>query len=282
MSTSRIIWLIGFVVSVGCIQRNQQEDVGKLTPERLTGGVFTDTTILNDTTTMIFIEAGSFKPLFGANDSLILIPSFHMDQHAVTNEQYIQFLKRKPHWRKSKVRHIFADENYLKDWRNDTTPPDYQTPNSPVTNISWFAASAYCECIGKELPTVNQWEYVGAAGKTKPDERKEENYNKNILTWYKSPEKAGASIYSTQDNFYKIWDMHGLIWEWTYDFNEVMLTGESRSDVSTDNSLFCGSGSVGATDLMNYAAFMRYAFRGSVKANYSIKNLGFRCVKNIK
>ena len=31
---------------------------------------------------------------------------------------------------------------------------------------------------------------------------------------------------------------------------------------------------------MNYAAFMRYAFRGSLKANYSTRNLGFRCAKD--
>lgn len=282
MISCRYIWLIGFVVSVGCIQRHQQEDVGKLTPERLTGDVFTDTTIQIDTTTMVQIEEGNFKPLFGSTDSTILIPSFDMDQHAVTNSQYIEFLKRKPDWRKSKVRRIYIDENYLNDWKNDTIPPDYQTLNSPVTNISWFAAKTYCECIGKDLPTVNQWEYVAAAGKLKPDERKDESYNKNILKWYQSPKEIGAGIYSTQSNFYNIWDMHGLIWEWTYDFNEVMLSGESRRDVSTDNDLFCGSGSIGATDLMNYAAFMRYAFRGSVKANYSIKNLGFRCVKNKK
>ena len=52
-------------------------------------------------------------------------------------------------------------------------------------------------------------------------------------------------------------------------------------DKDTDKDLFCGSGSVNATDLMNYAAFMRYAFRGSIKANYTTKNLGFRCAKNI-
>ncbi len=280
MASCRYIWLIGFVVSVGCIQRNQQEDVGKLTPERLTGDVITDTTILIDTTTMVQIEGGKFKPLFGSNDSAVLIPSFAIDQHAVTNSQFIEFLKRNPRWRKSKVRRIFTDENYLIKWKNDTIPPEYQSLNSPVTNISWFAAKDYCNCMGKELPTVNQWEYVGAAGKIKPDERKEESYNKNILTWYKSPKGTGATIYSTQSNYFDVWDMHGLIWEWTYDFNEVMLSGESRRDVSTDNDLFCGSGSIGATDLMNYAAFMRYAFRGSLKANYSINNLGFRCVTN--
>ena len=59
-----------------------------------------------------------------------------------------------------------------------------------------------------------------------------------------------------------------------------MITGESRNDFETDNNLFCGSESVNATDLMNYAAFMRYAFRGSIKADFSVQNLGFRCVKD--
>jgi formylglycine-generating enzyme required for sulfatase activity len=74
--------------------------------------------------------------------------------------------------------------------------------------------------------------------------------------------------------------MHGLVWEWTADFNSIFLSGESRKDKDTDKNLFCGSASINATDLMNYAAFMRYAFRGSLKASYTTKNLGFRCAKN--
>ena len=65
-----------------------------------------------------------------------------------------------------------------------------------------------------------------------------------------------------------MYDLHGLVWEWTLDFNSVLISGESRKDVDTDTNLFCGSATIGATDLMNYAAFMRYAIRGSVKANY--------------
>ncbi|MDP6922066.1 MAG: formylglycine-generating enzyme family protein, partial [Lutibacter sp.] len=63
-------------------------------------------------------------------------------------------------------------------------------------------------------------------------------------------------------------------------FNSVMVSGESRKDVDNDSNLFCGSAALGATDLMNYAAFMRYAIRGSLKASYGMKNLGFRCVKD--
>ena len=71
-----------------------------------------------------------------------------------------------------------------------------------------------------------------------------------------------------------------MVWEWTYDFNSVLISGESRKDVDDDSNLFCGSAAVGTTDLMNYAAFMRYAIRGSLNANYTMKNLGFRCVKD--
>ena len=76
-------------------------------------------------------------------------------------------------------------------------------------------------------------------------------------------------------------DLHGLVWEWTSDFNSVLISGESRKDVDKDSNLFCGSAAVGASDLMNYAAFMRYAIRGSLKARYNMSNLGFRCANTL-
>lgn len=73
-----------------------------------------------------------------------------------------------------------------------------------------------------------------------------------------------------------------MVWEWTSDFNSVMISGESRKDGDKDNSLFCVGGSVNASDLMDCAPFMCFAFRGSVKASYCIQSLGFRCAKDIK
>jgi sulfatase modifying factor 1 len=59
------------------------------------------------------------------------------------------------------------------------------------------------------------------------------------------------------------------------------MSGESRKDsLATIVISFVEADHLGATDLMNYAAFMRYAFRGSIKAKYAVQNLGFRCVKN--
>jgi formylglycine-generating enzyme required for sulfatase activity len=232
---------------------------------------------------MKLIHGGAFIPLYGIDDSLkINVNSFYMDQYPVTNKEFQDFIKENPKWNKTTINSIFADTNYLVNWKNDSTFPVEANPEAPVTNVSWFAAKNYCECKGKRLPLLDEWEYAAMADKTKPDARTDENYNQYILNWYESPKSFNKEIGSTFKNYWGIYDLHGLVWEWTMDFNSVLISGESRKDVDKDSNLFCGSASVGATDLMNYAAFMRYAFRGSLKARYSVKTLGFRCVKDVE
>lgn len=229
---------------------------------------------------MVKIKGGEFVPLYGTKTE-IPVGNFKMDVYPVTNAEFLEFVKKRPEWKRSKVKKLFADENYLKGWKNDETPGENMLPDSPVTNVSWYAAKNYCECQGKRLPTVDEWEYVAMADETSPDAREKESYNKFILGWYETPKTFTNRIGETFKNYWGVYDLHGLVWEWTLDFNSVLISGESRSDKTGENNLFCGAAAVGATDLMNYAAFMRYAFRGSMKANYSIKNLGFRCVQDV-
>jgi formylglycine-generating enzyme required for sulfatase activity len=60
-----------------------------------------------------------------------------------------------------------------------------------------------------------------------------------------------------------------------------MVTGDARGDTGIDRQLFCGAGSVGASDRANFPAFMRSAFRSSLKASYTVHNLGFRVAKDL-
>ncbi|MFD1550805.1 formylglycine-generating enzyme family protein [Putridiphycobacter roseus] len=233
-------------------------------------------------TKMVFIKGGTFVPLYGTDSLPVKINDLYMDVYPVTNMQYLAFVKQHQKWQKNKVLRIFADQNYLMGWLNDTTLANNMNRMSPVTNISWYAAKAYCDCLDKRLPTVDEWEYVGMANDSIPDARLLKNYNTYILAWYEKPRSYKNTIGSTFKNYYGVYDMHGLVWEWTSDFNSILISGESRKDVDNDKNLFCGSGAVGANDLMDYAAFMRYALRGSLKANYAMRNLGFRCVSDVK
>lgn len=234
--------------------------------------------LMHDTVRMAAVKGGKYTPFYGGKDSTVTVDDFQMDVHPVTNRQYLAFVQRNPQWRRSQVKRVFADANYLSGWANDTTLAPAMPADAPVTNISWFAAKAYCKATGKQLPTVNQWEYAAMADETTRDARSKTTYNAYILSWYEKPNTSANPVAQAPPNFYGIHDLHGLVWEWTEDFNEVMVSGESRRDVSNDNNMFCGSGSIGASDLMNYAAFMRFAFRGSLKANYCMRNQGFRCV----
>ena len=60
-----------------------------------------------------------------------------------------------------------------------------------------------------------------------------------------------------------------------------MMTGESRDNNKKDENLYCAGAALTAADLKNYAAFVRFAMRGSLNATYCINNLGFRCVKDV-
>ncbi|MFZ0598562.1 MAG: formylglycine-generating enzyme family protein, partial [Flavobacterium sp.] len=178
----------------------------------------------------------------------------------------------------SKIKRLFADESYLFYWNSDFDFGN-NNPKSPVTNVSWFAAKKYCECQGKRLPTMDEWEYVAMADEKRIDARTKTEFNKYILSWYEKSKTYENPIGKTFKNYWGVYDIHGLVWEWTGDFNSIFLSGESRKDKSEDKNLFCGGASVNATDLMDYAAFMRYAFRASLKAQYSTRNLGFRCAR---
>jgi formylglycine-generating enzyme required for sulfatase activity len=249
---------------------------------RLLGILFLVQTIgFSQSEGMVYIQGSRYIPLYGRDSTVVEVKDFEMDVYPVTNTDYVEFVKKYPKWQKSKAIKLFVDNSYLANWKNDMELKDTEKPVSPVTYVSWFAAKDYCECQGKRLPTVDEWEYAAMADETTKDARVKPSYNADILAWYEAPRTNENAIGLNPKNVWGIYDLHGLVWEWTLDFNSVLISGESRKDVDKDSNLFCGSAAVNATDLMNYAAFMRYAIRGSLKAKYSMKNLGFRCVKDI-
>ena len=230
---------------------------------------------------MVRIPAGKYQSFIGKDSGRIVkLAEFHLDDSPVTNAEYLAFVKANPQWRKSQVLRIFADSTYLKTWPSDEALPKDRSPLAPVTNVSWYAAKAYAESVGKRLPTVDEWEYVARADQQSADASDKTQFTNLILKSYQTKDKHKSAVKQGDPNYYGVYDMY-KVWEWSEDFNSVMISGESRRDGSGDESLFCAGASVTSADLRNYAAFMRYALRGSLKANYCLNNLGFRCAKDV-
>lgn len=239
---------------------------------------------------LVKIPAGALEPFWlaeksaalpkGAPVTPIAIEAFSAQPTAVTNAEYIEFLRRNPRWRRGRASPLLTDSSYLKHFQGDLTLKKGVAARAPVTNVSWFAAMAYCESLGLRLPTTDEWEYLAAASETKANASRDPDFLARILEWYAEPSaKALAPVKSVYRNLYGLYDLHGLIWEWTEDFNSNFVTGESREDGTLDRNLFCGAGSFSGANKENYAAFMRFAFRSSMTGKGSVWNLGFRCVK---
>jgi formylglycine-generating enzyme required for sulfatase activity len=142
-----------------------------------------------------------------------------------------------------------------------------------VTNVSWFAAQAYCRARGLRLPTTAQWEYALADRGREQDEVRSRS-----LEWFAKPNPPRPDAVGLgYPNGFGVRDMVGLVWEWTLDFDAYATTAESRDPNGKESAEFCGAAAAGVADPSDYPAFMRYALRGSLKAKYTADNVGFRC-----
>ncbi len=231
---------------------------------------------------MVSIPAGGYVPFFqessgkgkvGIANASVWIGAFRLDAFPVTNSQYLDFVREHPEWRRSRVKALFADHRYLAHWRGDLELLDDKAASEPVTNVSWFAAEAYCEARGLRLPTTDQWEFALA-----DQGRRQAEVEQQSLDWFSAPNPRRLSaVGQGEPNAYGVYDLVGLVWEWTLDSSSFMTGTEQRNTSSKDNAAFCGAGSIGVSDPANYPAFMRYAMRSSLQARYTVENVGFRC-----
>ena len=223
---------------------------------------------------MVSLPAGLYHPFLhvsapnasGAETARIRrVEAFRLDAEPVTNAEFLAFVAANPQWRKSRIKALFADERYLGRWPSDLALADQAARDEPVTNVSWFAAEAYCKSKGLRLPTTEQWEYALAdAGRGQSEIRE------RSLEWFAEPNAARpAAVGASPANGFGLRDMVGLVWEWTLDFDAYAI--------SADGAFACSGAAARAADTSDYPAFMRYSMRQSLKANYTADNLGFRC-----
>ena len=109
---------------------------------------------------MVLIPAGEFQMGSVASENeepvhTVYIDAFYIDKYEVTNAQYKQFVNANPQWQKDRIDKSLHKGWYLALWNGNEYPRG--EANYPVVYVSWYAAMAYAQWVGKRLPTEAEW-----------------------------------------------------------------------------------------------------------------------------
>ncbi len=169
--------------------------------------------------------------LADAPENMVIIPgengneSFYMDKYEVTNVQYKVFIDNNPQWHKDNALVSIVGDTYLWGWKGNMYPKG--RGNHPVVAVSWFAAKAYAEWVGKDLPTQAQWEKAARGslidkkypwGDADPHNRANfDRYTPKVS--FKIPPTMKVGSYPP--NEYGLYDIVGNVDEWCLDRLDV-------------------------------------------------------------
>jgi formylglycine-generating enzyme required for sulfatase activity len=216
----------------------------------------------------------------------VTVSSFYMGKYQVTHAEYAALMGASPGGYK---------------------PEDM---NSPVTIVSWYDAVEYCNRLsqkerltpaysgsgssitcnwnanGYRLPTEAEWEYACRAGTTTPfstgynittdqanyDGRKP--YNNNATGIYRG---TNMPVGSFAPNPWGLYDMHGNVWEWCWDWIGLYSSGAQtnpRGPVSGAYRVYRGGSDI------SEGYILRSAFRAGDYPSFRDSAIGFRLVRN--
>ena len=233
---------------------------------------------------MATIGPGVFRSVIPEEegDGVIDVPRFLLDRRPVTNREFLEFAQANPEWRRDNAIRLFVDTGYLSHWAGASELGPGLSGEQPVTQVSWFAATAYCEAKGARLPRWYEWELAASADATRANARGDPAWRQEILNWYAMPgDQALALVGQRAANFYGVHDLHGLVWEWVEDYNALLVAADNREQGGADKVKFRGAGALSMEQKENYAVLMRVAMLTSLEAAYTTRNLGFRCAADV-
>ena len=230
-----------------------------------------------------FVGPGQFDSVLPPSEAAetVRVRAFRLDTLPVTNAQFLAFVGSHATWRRDHVVRLFADEGYLARWLGPLELGPEVEEQQPVTNVSWFAATAYCESHDARLPTWYEWEFAAAADERRADARDDPAWLQKILAGYTSTgDGALRRVGAGRANFYGLHDLHGLVWEWVQDYNALLVGVDNREQGGADKLRFCGAGALTMQNKDQYAVLMRVALLSSMEAAHTTRNLGFRCARD--
>ena len=194
----------------------------------------------------------------------ILVASFYIDRHEVTNHQYAAFLAS-----------TGRDAPYY--W-SDGKPPrgkeDY-----PVVNVSWHEAVAYCRWSGKRLPTEAEWEHAarGVREGLRFPWGSEEPSRENHARFDVIDGPGQVSRFPVND--FGLHDMAGNVWEWCSDWygREYYSQAPEQNPQGPARGLYRTlRGGCWADE----AKFLTCSYRSFARPVERSPTIGFRCAKD--
>lgn len=203
------------------------------------------------------------------------VHSFYLLDREVTTGQFQKFLNENPGWEKTAISTLmkkkYVTEDYLSNYNS-------QEKDIPVSNISWFAADAFCRWLTNQLPkslskfevhlpTEAQWEWAAQL-----------NLSGNTKKIFTQAGTTGAVAANFQrQGKIGISDMLGNLWEWTDNF--YFPTDTEYGGFGMRNLTFEGSEkSIRGGSWANNKDMISATTRASQPPSWCTPFLGFRVV----
>jgi iron(II)-dependent oxidoreductase len=212
----------------------------------------------------------------------VTLDAFLIDRTEVTNAQYAAFLNENGNQNEGGVPWVDMadDENFLTQASGTFQPlPGFE--NHPVIQVSWYGARAYCQAVGRRLPTDAEWEKAARGddgrgypwGNTAIGCDLANYWNGNVNGCVGTPVAVGS--YSAGASPYGVLDMAGNTWEWTstlwahYPYDEE----DGREDARQTGLRTVRGGSYDSP-----AREVRGAQRSGINPHYGYDDVGLRVV----
>jgi formylglycine-generating enzyme required for sulfatase activity len=235
-------------------------------PRPKSGGASATTRRVAPEIEMVYVTGGSF--LMGSPENEAGRYSWEGPQHRVTVQDF----------------YIGKYEVTQAQWRAvmGNNPSRFKGDNLPVETVSWNDAKEFCrklsQMTGKEyrLPTEAEWEYACRAKTTGAYAG-----DLDAMAWYsKNSDSKTHPVGQKQPNAFRLYDMHGNVWEWCEDqwhdnYNGAPNDGRAWVDISASVSNRVNRGG-GCTDV---AVDCRSADRSWGEIGRGGVLLGFRLVR---
>lgn len=210
----------------------------------------------------------------------VTLDPFWIDQCEVTNTQYLYFVTQDAFLRQTRFPNKYHDGLYLSHWVDDFTVPPGMG-NKPVVYVSWYAARYYCQANGKRLLSEAEWEW--ATRGLKDDMEYGFGNEVSLLgqyAWYKqNSNQQSQAIGRKEPNRWQIYDLHGNVWEWVYDwYADYPKTPQNNPQgplVGKYKILRGGSWKASPVHLTN-------SFRLDEIPQRTRSDVGFRCASNTR